>query len=101
MKSKYATLPAVKLVARRYLVSGRVQGVGFRHFVLQVAAKMKVSGYVRNLDDGRVEAYVIGTEAQQEQMVWHLSRGPRWSDVRGVEALEAAMLQYEGFRVTH
>jgi acylphosphatase len=46
------------VVARRFLVSGRVQGVGFRWFVKQTAEREGVTGWVRNLHDGRVEALV-------------------------------------------
>ena len=42
-------------IARRYLISGRVQGVGFRYFVQQIAAQHGISGWVRNTHDGRVE----------------------------------------------
>jgi acylphosphatase len=48
------------VVARRFLISGRVQGVGFRWFVKATAAREGVSGWVRNLPDGRVEALVEG-----------------------------------------
>ena len=47
-------------VARQFLVSGRVQGVGFRYYVQDVAMREGVTGYVRNLPDGRVEAHVEG-----------------------------------------
>ena len=48
------------LVAVRVLVAGRVQGVGFRYYTVRVAAKLGLAGYVRNLRDGRVEAYAEG-----------------------------------------
>lgn len=48
------------IVARRYLVSGQVQGVGFRFFVDETARREGVTGFVRNLDDGRVEALAEG-----------------------------------------
>ena len=47
-------------IARRFLISGRVQGVGFRYFTQDVATQQGVTGYVRNTPDGRVEAYVEG-----------------------------------------
>src|SRR4051794_8262622 len=50
-------------VARRYLVHGRVQGVGFRWFVQKQAERLGLKGYTRNLDDGSVEVYAIGSEA--------------------------------------
>ena len=46
--------------ARRWLIRGRVQGVGFRYFAQRAAAELGLTGYVRNLDDGRVEVYAAG-----------------------------------------
>src|SRR5437899_6172882 len=50
--------------ARRYFVSGIVQGVGFRYFTQRSAQRLQLNGYTRNLPDGRVEAYAIGTPDQ-------------------------------------
>ena len=47
------------VIARRYFIRGRVQGVGFRDFAQRAAAQLGVSGYARNLDDGRVEVYAV------------------------------------------
>jgi acylphosphatase len=52
-----------KRIARRYFVSGMVQGVGYRFFVQRVAGRLGLQGYVKNLTDGRVEAYAIGAPA--------------------------------------
>src|SRR5258707_909477 len=68
--------------ARRYFVRGRVQGVGYRYFVQEQAAWLGVKGYTRNLDDGRVEVYAIGSEAQLSALEGLLRKGPQWSDVR-------------------
>jgi len=87
------------LEARRYFIRGRVQGVGFRYFVERVASEMHLSGFTRNLDDGRVEVYAIGTAAQLSELAGHLWTGPRWSDVRGVDQQEAAVLKYRGFSI--
>lgn len=86
-------------IARRYFVRGRVQGVGFRYFVERAAIGLGLAGYARNLDDGRVEVYAIGTPDKLSELAGHLRQGPRWSEVRGVEEQEAPMLQYEGFRI--
>ena len=87
------------LLARRYFVRGRVQGVGFRWFVQKNAAELRISGYARNLDDGRVEVYAIGTPEQLNELNGMLWRGPRMSDVRSVEEQEAAMESVSGFTV--
>jgi acylphosphatase len=73
-----------QIQARKYLVSGTVQGVGFRFFTQRAAAKIKVGGFVRNLRDGRVEVFVMGTSQQLREMRTLLARGPRFSRVKEV-----------------
>ena len=87
-------------VARRYLVSGEVQGVGFRFFTQRAAARHQVVGYVRNLADGRVEAYAEGTPESVEGFKHDLAAGPQFARVEQVEevALEPTG-QYPTFRV--
>ena len=87
-------------IARRYLVHGRVQGVGFRWFAQKAASDLGLHGYARNLDDGRVEVYAIGPTAKLDDLNGMLWKGPRMSDVRGVEAMEAQMVNYRDFRIT-
>ena len=72
------------VVARRYNVSGRVQGVGFRNYVENVAEKIGVSGYVRNRRDGRVEVFAMGSPEELKQLRVALERGPMMSRVDGV-----------------
>jgi acylphosphatase len=62
--------------ARRYLISGRVQGVGFRWFVHDAAAREGVHGWVRNLPDGTVEAFVEGDIESVVRLEAALRRGP-------------------------
>jgi len=64
------------LVARRFRVSGRVQGVGFRFFAQEAAAHEGLSGWVRNLDDGRVETFVEGDREAVERFERRIRRGP-------------------------
>ena len=64
------------IVARRYLVSGRVQGVGFRYFVQDAAVREGVSGFVRNVPDGRVEAQVEGELEAVTRVERALAQGP-------------------------
>jgi len=71
-------------LARRYRVSGRVQGVGFRNYVDRVAAKIGVSGFVRNRRDGSVEIYAIGTHEQLKTLGLALEKGPMMSYVERV-----------------
>lgn len=70
--------------ARRYFVSGNVQGVGFRLFVLRVAEKLEISGYARNLFDGRVEVLAIGSDSRLSELKAALERGPRFATVAKV-----------------
>jgi acylphosphatase len=80
-------------------VRGRVQGVGYRNFAQRTATELGLKGYARNLDDGRVEIYAIGPVATLEEFAGRLHRGPQWSDVRGVEEREAAILEHATFRI--
>jgi acylphosphatase len=86
-------------VARRYYVRGRVQGVGYRYFAQREAAALGVVGYAKNLDDGRVEVYAVGDQSRLGDLLARLHQGPRFSDVRGVESVEAPVLKCEGFRI--
>jgi acylphosphatase len=87
--------------ARRYLVAGRVQGVGFRYFVERVAAELGVTGYTRNLADGRVEVYAVGTAPRLSELSGLLWRGPRMAGVRAVEEHEAPVADYTDFRIEY
>jgi acylphosphatase len=69
------------LVARRFLISGRVQGVGFRFFVEDRATAEGVHGWVRNLPDGRVEALLEGDATSVDRVEAVLWRGPSGSVV--------------------
>ena len=88
-----------KVIAKRYFVRGRVQGVGFRYFVQRAAAQLRLTGYTRNLDDGRVEVYAVGTNEQLSELAGWLRKGPRFADVRGVEEQEAGVQEYETFHI--
>ena len=92
-------MPASKLTAKRYFIRGRVQGVGFRYFAQRAATQLGVSGYTRNLDDGRVEVYAVGTPQQLSDLAGWLWKGPRFADVRGVEEHEAVVQQYDTFQI--
>lgn len=76
------------LQAKRYVVSGFVQGVGFRYFTQRAAEKLKLNGYVRNLPDGRVESYAIGTTEQLAKFRVELQRGPMAANVMKVTEVE-------------
>jgi acylphosphatase len=68
-----------------------VQGVGFRYFALRAAQRLGVSGYAKNLSDGRVEVYAIGTAAILAAMRAELERGPRSATVSEVAEEDASI----------
>ena len=76
--------------AKRYFVSGMVQGVGYRYFAQRTAQRLGVAGYVRNLRDGRVEVYAVGNEGTLAQLRAELERGPRGAQVSNVTEETAA-----------
>jgi acylphosphatase len=69
------------MVARRYMVTGRVQGVGYRNFVEHTAGKLNVDGYVRNRRDGSVEVFAMGTAEELLKLRKALERGPIMAQV--------------------
>jgi acylphosphatase len=71
-------------VARRFLVTGRVQGVGFRYFALDAARREGLHGWVRNLDDGSVEATAEGDVESMDRFERALRQGPSRSRVEHV-----------------
>jgi acylphosphatase len=71
-------------VTRRFLVSGRVQGVGFRWFVLRVAEREGLTGFVRNLPDGGVEVVAHGESALLARLAAALREGPPHAQVASV-----------------
>lgn len=85
--------------ARKYKIDGRVQGVGFRAFVRHAANGLGVRGWARNLDDGGVEVYAIGTPEQLSEFAGLVRKGPRLADVRSVEELEAALENWSDFLI--
>ncbi|MBX7062587.1 MAG: acylphosphatase [Pyrinomonadaceae bacterium] len=75
------------MIARRYFVSGMVQGVGFRYFAQRSAAKHQIRGFIRNLDDGRVEAFVEGSERAVLAFKEDIAAGPPFSNVEMLEEI--------------
>ena len=87
-------------VARKFLIRGDVQGVGYRFFAQRAAARHQVSGYVRNSPDGTVEAVAEGSPTNVEEFKKDLVTGPQWATVEQVEEinLEPSGL-YSSFRI--
>lgn len=87
--------------ARVYRVHGRVQGVGFRWFVQDAAAELGVTGYVKNLHDGDVEVYAVGSEDDQKELRRKLEEGPPGARVLSVHEQPAPARRYETFQVEY
>ena len=89
--------------ARRFYVSGTVHGVGFRFFAERMANRLGISGYVKNLRDGRVEVYAIGSPAQLDSLRHQLERGPRSASVSDVAEDDAPVdaNHTHGFSIEH
>jgi acylphosphatase len=77
-------------VARRYVIAGRVQGVGFRWFTHDHAAREGVQGWVRNLADGRVEVIAEGDQASVDRVEAAVRRGPSSARVERFDVEELA-----------
>ena len=86
-------------VARRFVISGRVQGVGFRWFTQDTAAREGVKGWVRNLPDGRVEALVEGDEEAVTRVERAIRSGPRGARVDNVFVDEQEPGGYRSFTI--
>ena len=87
-------------VARKFLIRGEVQGVGYRFFAQRAAARHQVVGYVRNCPDGTVEALVEGSASNVEAFKYDLATGPQWAVVDHVEEIVLEPTgSYSAFRV--
>lgn len=86
----------------RVFVSGRVQGVAFRHSTVKKALSLNLNGWVRNLGDGRVEAVFEGDDAPVDAMLGWCHRGPSLAYVTHVDVQEEPFSgQYEDFKISH
>lgn len=85
--------------AKRWLIEGVVQGVGFRFFVQHKASALGLSGWARNLADGRVEVYAAGEVERLADLGAALYIGPRMARVRSVEERDAAVEKLSGFSI--
>ena len=87
-------------VARKFLIKGEVQGVGYRFFAQRAAARHQVRGHVKNCADGSVEVVVEGAADEVEEFKKDLVTGPQWSRVDQVEEINLEPTgQYASFRI--
>jgi acylphosphatase len=82
-------------------ISGRVQGVAFRHYTVKTALSLNLRGWVRNLEDGRVEAVIQGDDATVDAMLAWCRRGPSLAHVTHVDVQEEPFSdhQFIDFRI--
>lgn len=87
-------------IARKFLITGRVQGVGYRYFAERWAMQLGVRGYVKNLWDGNVEVYAIGDAVALEELKRQLAEGPRSARVAAIdESDEPVDTRYNRFMI--
>lgn len=72
------------MIAKRLVIAGRVQGVGYRDWMAEQAERLGVSGWVRNRGDGKVEALIAGDVDAVEEMARLCRRGPRLAEVSSI-----------------
>jgi acylphosphatase len=90
------------MVARRFLIDGEVQGVGYRFFAMRAAARHQVLGTVRNLPDGRVEVIAEGEREAMDEFKNELAAGPRLALVTEVDETDIPVTGlYRDFRVDY
>jgi len=87
-------------IARRFVISGRVQGVGFRYFTQGWANQLGICGYVKNLWSGSVAVYAVGDPVSMEEFKRQLAEGPRMARIKGFEETdEIADVDYTRFSI--
>jgi acylphosphatase len=90
------------MVARQFLISGMVQGVGYRFFVLRAAARHQVLGTVRNLPDGRVEVIAEGERDAMDEFKKDLATGPAMAVVTDIDEIDLPVTaRYRDFHIDH
>jgi len=80
-----------KKMVKHIKISGRVQGVGFRYFTYKIAQENGIAGWVKNCDDGSVEAWISGEESDVENMMKAISRGPAMAHVNRITELSSGI----------
>jgi len=85
----------------RLYITGSVQGVFFRTFVKQNAEKLDVNGFVRNLEDGRVEIFLEGDTDNVDKMIEVCKKGPKHSQIRDVQIKSETFQDFRNFKILH
>ncbi|MDO8468023.1 MAG: acylphosphatase [Nanoarchaeota archaeon] len=85
----------------RLYITGTVQDVFFRGFVKENAEKLNIKGFVRNLEDGRVEAFMEGDANAVNEMIEICKKGPKHAQIKGVEVKDERFQDFKTFKVLH
>jgi len=85
----------------RLYITGTVQGIFYRAFVKENAEKLNVKGFVRNLEDGRVEVFLEGNTNEVDKMIELCKKGPKHSEIRKVEIKDEKFQDFRVFKVLH
>ena len=82
-------------------ITGTVQGIFFRAFIKENAERNNVKGFVRNLEDGRIEVFIEGDANDVNKMIELCKKGPKHAQIRNVEEKEERFQDMKGFKVLH
>jgi len=85
----------------RLYITGIVQGVFFRGFVKENAEKLNIKGFVRNLEDGRVEAFLEGDADDVNKMIELCKKGPKHTQIKSVEEKDEKFQDFKTFKLLH
>lgn len=85
----------------RLYISGAVQGIFFRGFIKENAEKLNLKGFVRNLEDSRVEVFIEGNPAEVNKMVEICKKGPRHSTIKNVDEKQERFQDFKQFKILH
>ncbi len=87
--------------AVRIYITGTVQGIFFRAFVKENAERYDLKGFVRNLEDGRVEAFLEGNSEDLDKMIELCKKGPKHSQIRNIEIRTEKFQDFKNFKILH
>jgi len=85
----------------RIYVDGTVQGIFFRSFIKQHAERLNIKGFVRNLEDGRVEVFAEGNTDEIHEMIEICKKGPKHSQIKNTEIKDERFQDFKSFKILH
>jgi len=85
----------------RVYITGTVQGVFFRGFVKENAERYNIKGFVRNLEDGRIEVFLEGDSNDVNKMIELCGKGPKHSIIKKVETKPETFQDLKAFKILH